>query len=262
MATKVKEYTLIERSGATTTLQVGRNGKMTVYDPEFKRKDGGKGARRAIRHCPNQKSIFIDEQDENAVVEPIVFEAGLLEVPPSQPITQLFMDNHPSNKKNGGTWFEETNDEQTAKEANKDREILMEVMYAIKQMAKKEDGIHKLKAEVAVLNGNVESTDGLLTEELKEILYSAAEDNPSYFADEGGNVVIFEDDEVHRKYITLQAIRTGILKKSPNGRAMLWADTEKLICSSPASVNIVDHFVEYLTTDDGMLVLEEIGRRS
>ena len=36
---------------------------------------------RALRYARNQKSPFEDEQDGNAIVEPIVFEDGFLSVP-------------------------------------------------------------------------------------------------------------------------------------------------------------------------------------
>lgn len=260
MATKDKSYRLTnDRSGETFTLQVGRSGRMTIFDPKA---NDGNGARRAIRHCPNQKSIFIDEQDKHALVEPVIFINGYLDVSGKDPITQEFLDKHPSNVSNGGVWFEEVNDEMEAKESIVDTELEMDVKYAIRQMAKKEDGIHHLKAEVAVLLGSVEETYDKGLEELKQILYNEVENDPHYFADEEGNVTIFENGDIQRRYLTLTAIREGIIKKSSNGKSMLWAKDNKLIATAPASVDIVEHFANYLTTDDGILVAEEIARRS
>jgi hypothetical protein len=52
---------------------------------------------RALRYAINQKSPFEDEQDGNAIVEPIVFENGFLSVPRTNPVLQQFLHYHPLN---------------------------------------------------------------------------------------------------------------------------------------------------------------------
>ena len=42
--------------------------------------DEEKGINRALRYARNQRSPFEDEQDDNAIVEPIMFENGKLSV--------------------------------------------------------------------------------------------------------------------------------------------------------------------------------------
>ena len=46
--------------------------------------DEEKGENRALRYARNQKSPFEDEQDGNAIVEPVIFEDGFLRVPRSK----------------------------------------------------------------------------------------------------------------------------------------------------------------------------------
>lgn len=65
---------------------------------------------RALRYARNQKSIFEDEQDGNAIIEPIIFEDGFLRVPSTNPILQEFLHHHPLN----GKKFVEVNDEKDA----------------------------------------------------------------------------------------------------------------------------------------------------
>jgi hypothetical protein len=72
--------------------------------------DEEKGENRPLRYARNQKSPFEDEQDGNAIVEPIVFEDGFLSVPKSNPVLQQFLHYHPMN----GTRYEEVNDERDA----------------------------------------------------------------------------------------------------------------------------------------------------
>ena len=38
------------------------------------------GVNRELRYSPNQKSIYVDEQDDNVILEAIIFEDGLLHV--------------------------------------------------------------------------------------------------------------------------------------------------------------------------------------
>ena len=72
--------------------------------------DEEKGENRVLRYARNQKSPFEDEQDGNAIVEPIIFEDGMLHVPKNNPVLQQFLDHHPMN----GAQFEEANDERDA----------------------------------------------------------------------------------------------------------------------------------------------------
>ena len=50
---------------------------------------------RALRYARNQRSPFEDEQDGNAILEPIVFEDGFLFVPRTNPVLQHFLSLHP-----------------------------------------------------------------------------------------------------------------------------------------------------------------------
>jgi hypothetical protein len=253
---KDKSYRLTDnRSGSTLMLMVGRKGNLTIMDEKKK-------TRRAIRHCPNQTSIYRDEQDSFAVVSPIIFEGGYIKVKGDQPMTQKFLNEHPSNKANGGEWFELVDDEMEAKESIENEELKIDLKYLVRQKSKEKDGIHALKAEVSVILGSVDQAGSKGIEELKQSLYNEIESNPDYFTDESGNPTIFDNDEVLRKYIVLKSIKDGVIRKSPNNKSIVWAKTKAVIATAPVGVDLVDYFTSYLSTDDGILVLEEITRRS
>ena len=55
------------------------------------------GINRPLRYARNQNSPFQDEQDDNAILEPIVFEDGFLFVPKTNQILQKFLALHPAN---------------------------------------------------------------------------------------------------------------------------------------------------------------------
>ena len=67
--------------------------------------DEEKGINRALRYSKNQRSVFEDEQDGTAILEPIIFEDGKLSVAKNNPILQQFLDYHPDNLSNGGNLF-------------------------------------------------------------------------------------------------------------------------------------------------------------
>jgi hypothetical protein len=53
--------------------------------------DEEKGVNRPLRYARNQKTPFEDEQDDNAILEPVVFEDGYLTVPKTNPVLQWFL---------------------------------------------------------------------------------------------------------------------------------------------------------------------------
>lgn len=88
--------------------------------------DEENGVNRPLRYAMNQKSPFEDEQDGNAIVDPIIFENGFLSVPKNNPVLQQFLYYHPLN----GSVFEEVNYEKDAEEEVK---VLNEKADAILQ---------------------------------------------------------------------------------------------------------------------------------
>lgn len=50
---------------------------------------------RSLRYSRNQMTPFEDEQDEHAIIQPVIFENGFLNVPKTDPLLQWFLDIHP-----------------------------------------------------------------------------------------------------------------------------------------------------------------------
>lgn len=64
------------------------------------------GTTRALRFANNQRSIYQDEQDGNAVMTPIEFEDGMLVNDPEFDALRIeFLNAHPFNEANGGKVF-------------------------------------------------------------------------------------------------------------------------------------------------------------
>ena len=82
---------------------------VTIYDEE-------EDTVRQIRYCPNEPSIFVDEQSDNALRESVAFRAAKLFVPKSKPNLRRFLELHPGNKANGGNLFKKVDKRKEAQE--------------------------------------------------------------------------------------------------------------------------------------------------
>jgi hypothetical protein len=101
-----KMYILTRKSAPLSFMLASRNSRrkpLLYFDGQ---------SNRALRYARNQRSPFEDEQDGNAILEPIVFEDGFLFVPKTNPVLQHFLSLHPGY----GNIFEEVNNEKDAQE--------------------------------------------------------------------------------------------------------------------------------------------------
>lgn len=244
-----------DRSGEAFLLKSGKNRKLLIFDEEL-------GYNRAIRNCPNEKSIFIDEQSEHALVAPIIFERGILEVKKEDQITQKFLELHPDNVINGGAWFEEIDENKDAEAQIEFEDLVLDIKSEIRQTAKKKDGILQLEMVTAVILNDITKASEMSEEAMKRVLYNEVDKDPYYFLDDKGNVNIFDDSAMQRKYLVLRGLKDGVLVKSTNQKSILWGNTKEVIATSPRGVNIVDYFADYLASEEGMLIIEEMKKRS
>jgi hypothetical protein len=251
-----KSYRLTDsRSCEAFLLQVGRSKNLLFFDES-------KGYNRAIRHCPNEKSIFMDEQSEHALVEPIIFYRGILDVKKEGQTTQKFLDAHPANKANNGRWFEEINEEIEATEDIEMEELIIDIKQAIKEKALEKDGVFALEMVASVLKNFAIEIGKYQTSELKRMIYNYVDIDPFLFLNDANAVNIFDDEYIQRKYLVLRSIAEGVIKKSPSRKAMLWANGGKLIATAPQGIDLIEFFTDYLSSDEGILVIEEIKKRS
>ena len=68
-----------------------------------------------MRYCPNEQSIWRDEQSEYAKREHIMFYDGLLYVSYTKPNLMEFLERHPGNEANGGSRFAVIDNEKSLK---------------------------------------------------------------------------------------------------------------------------------------------------
>jgi hypothetical protein len=132
--------------------------------------DEAKNVNRVLRYSVNQKSPFEDEQDGNAVLEPIIFEDGLLRVPKNNPVLQEFLYYHPLRN----VVFQEVDKEKDAAEEMEYLNYEVDALMEARQLT-----IEQLETLTRVMFGKDPST--VSTAELKRDILVFAKLNPIEF---------------------------------------------------------------------------------
>ena len=132
--------------------------------------DESTGTNRALRYSKNQKSIFEDDQDGNAILEPIVFEDGLLFVPKENQVLQKFLAHHPGL----GNMYVEVDKEKDASSLVESLDLALDA-----QLLAKELDIEMLETVARVVIGL--RIDNLTSSELKRDVRIFAKRYPAEF---------------------------------------------------------------------------------
>jgi hypothetical protein len=149
--------------------------------------DEKEGINKPLRYARNQKSPFEDEQDGSAILEPIVFEDGVLFVPKNNQVLQQFLHYHP--QKN--MVFEELNKEKDAIDHLEVVEAGLEAQVLARELS------HDKRIAVArVLLGS--QTDKLSSVEIKRDIMLYAKEHPEDFMDTLNDPMLDLQDTVFR----------------------------------------------------------------
>lgn len=195
---------------------------------------------RPLRYAVNQKSPFEDEQDGNAILEPIVFVDGALKVSKTNPVLQYFLELHPGN----GQVFEEVN---TEKDASSDIEKLTSELDA--QIAARDLDIDSLEAVARVLLGS--KIDKMSTAELKRDVFVYARNYPMSFLE------MLNDPMLQLRNTCAKFFEHDLLKLKNKGRDIYFnlPQNKKKLLTVPFGENHIYILASYLQTDEGIEVL-------
>ena len=232
--TKTVEYEIPKRAGVVYMLpQKG----VTVYDEE-------QDTVREIRYCPNEPSIWVDEQSDNAIKESVAFREGKLFVPREKPNLKKFLDLHPFNISNGGKLF---------KEVDKRRDAEMELQREFKlteavSMVRDKD-IQELLPIALYFKVNINQP----TAEIRYNLLNIAKKKTQEF------IEAFDSPQVTTRASIQQARDYQIINVKDNG--CYWFDSNSLIVSVPVGQDPMDVMVRFCLTEKGAPVLGDIEER-
>lgn len=194
-----------------------------------------------LRYAINQKTPFEDEQDGNAIVEPIIFENGFLRVPKNNPVLQEFLYYHPLN---GRTFVEVDNEKDAAKEV----EALSSEVDALVQA--RQLSIDQLETICRVLFGKDPSR--YTTAELKRDVLVYAKKDPKGFI----NVI---EDPMLRLQANVHIFFENKLLTFRNGQKEVWFNTasnKKKMLTVPYGEDPYFSVAEFLRSDEGIDALK------
>ena len=207
--------------------------------------DEQKGINREMRYSSNQKSVFVDEQDNNVMLDHVIFEDGVLYVPKqNQPLQKLLSLYHPKK----GIVYEERDDVAEAKEDLIDIETEMKALNTATSI--------EIDQAEAILRVELGSTvDKMSSAEIKRDLYLFARQNPVLFLD------LVNDENVVLRNLAIKANEMGIITLSQDQRRFTWGATDRKLMEVPFDENPYSAFAAWLKTDEGVDVYKSIQKR-
>jgi len=227
-------YQTVEGGGVVHMIQ---SKGVTIFDKET-------GNVREMRYCPNEPSIWRDEQSDNAKKQAVVFRNGSLVVPKEKPNLMAYLDLHPANQANGGNAFKLVDNKKDA-EQNLAREF--SVSEAI--IAVRDKSIDEL-LPVAIYFGMDINRE---TSELRFDLLQKAKRDPEEF------LSAFNSPIVKVRATVSQAASYQIISLKEDGA--YWFDSNKMIVANPAGHDADDTLSRFLMTEKGATTLASLEER-
>tara|TARA_R110002167_G_scaffold253027_3_gene459377 strand:- start:9452 stop:10201 length:750 start_codon:yes stop_codon:yes gene_type:complete len=205
--------------------------------------DEEEGVQRALRYARNQKSPFEDEQDGNAILEPIIFEDGFLRVPKSNQILQRFLSLHPHN----GSKFKELDNSKEAKEIVENINIEVDAMIEARSLS-----IVQLETLTRVLFSKDPSK--ISTDEMKRDILVYARRDPHEF-------MAIINDPVLKLHATVHKFFEEGLIKFRNKQKEVWFNTKTnktRLCTIPYGEDPIYIISSFFQSDDGVDALKHL----
>tara|TARA_R100001224_G_scaffold33867_1_gene19088 strand:+ start:3968 stop:4816 length:849 start_codon:yes stop_codon:yes gene_type:complete len=228
------EFEIPSRAGVVYMLpQKG----VTIFDSE-------NDTVREIRYCPNEPSIYVDEQSDNAIKESVAFREGKLFVPKEKPNLRKFLESHPMNTANGGHIFRKVDKK---KDASNELEKEFKVSEAVAMVRDKD--INDLLPIALYFNVNINKPSS----EIRFNLLRIAKSKPQDFIES------FDSPSVTARSIVQQAKDYQIIEVKEDRCS--WFDSKSMIVSVPVGQDPMDVMIRFCLTEKGSAVLSSLEER-
>lgn len=201
---------------------------------------------RPLRYSSNQRTPFQDEQDENVILEPIIFERGMLFVPRTNPVLQEFLKLHSGN----GSEFEEVDEE---KNAQVDVETLDHELEA--QVIAKELDIDTLETVARVSLGL--NVNKMTSAEIKRDVRMYAKGNPKEF------LIIINDPALRLQNLAHKLLDEKVLASRNNDKEVYYnlSTNKKRLITVPFGQKPAEALADFFKTDDGIEVMKMLQKK-
>tara|TARA_B110000208_G_scaffold126062_1_gene153589 strand:+ start:61 stop:786 length:726 start_codon:yes stop_codon:yes gene_type:complete len=207
--------------------------------------DEDKKINRELRYAPNQKSLFVDEQDDRVQIEHVIFENGALYVPRTNVVLQQLLSNyHPE----AGRVWEEIDELQEAVDDIDQIELELEALKLVQELE-----IEHLEAILRTELGSEVTT--MSSKEIKRDCYLFAKNNPSLFTE------IANDEDIKLRNLANRSVENGVVNLTDDNTTFKWSKTGKKILTVPFDEHPYTAFARFLKTDDGINVMKAIEKK-
>lgn len=196
---------------------------------------------RSLRYAVNQKSPFEDEQDGNAILQPVVFEDGFLSVPKNNPVLQAFLHYHPLN----GIVFKELDKEKDAAKEVEELNYEVDALIQAKQLE-----IEQLETIARVIFGKDPTM--ISTAELKRDVLIFAKREPHAFLNIVSDPMLKFNAQVHLFF------EKGFLSLRNNNKEVWYnlSSNKRKMLSVPYGEDPYEIVAQFLRSDEGIDALK------
>jgi hypothetical protein len=192
-----------------------------------------------LRYARNSNSPFQDDQDANVIVEPIVFEDGVLIVPKNNPVLQEFLHYHPGN----GSEFYEFDAERDAQEDVQELFSEIDALLLARDLADKDITTLEAVARL-VLGGDV---DRMSSAEIKRDMMLFAKRYPQDFMEAASDPMLKINNFAAR------AFTSGYLTFRGNKDIHYnFKDNKKRLMTVPFGHDHIHALASHLQSDEGL----------
>ena len=207
--------------------------------------DEEKGVNRTLRYARNQRSPFEDEQDDSAIVEPIMFENGVLKVSKTDTVLQKFLELHPKN----GSVFEEFVAERDAEKEIEEMNYEVDALIAAREMS-----IDKCEEILRELIGN--RVENMTSKEVRRDILVFARNNPYDLLTMAG------DPEVKMKNNIAQFFDMNIIQFRNKNKDVYFnlPNSKKRMLTVPEGEDGYDAVKAYFETEEGEPIYNKLCR--
>lgn len=198
--------------------------------------DEKKNRNRALRYARNQKSPFIDEQDDNVIMEAILFENGKLIVPYNNPELAAFLEHHPLYNQ----VFEEYNPEKIAEDALAQEMLIEDAIIKFREL-----DIEQMK--IVLRNFTDLPVGEMSAKEIQLETRRFLKRYPQDFLDS------IDDPQLEMDNIAIRAMEDGFVSVRNKGKELFYNTKEKKsrLMIIPHGVKPITAFASWLTSNEG-----------
>ena len=235
---ELKDRTYLLSGGMSPLTYKIRSVGMLCFDEDKK-------INRELRYAPNQKSLFVDEQDDRVQIEHVIFENGALFVPRTNVVLQQLLSNyHPE----AGKVWEEIDELQEAVDDIDQIELELEALKLVQELE-----IEHLEAILRTELGSEVTT--MSSKEIKRDCYLFAKNNPSLFTE------IANDEDIKLRNLANRSVENGVVNLTDDNTTFKWSKTGKKILTVPFDEHPYTAFARFLKTDEGINVMKAIEKK-